>query len=234
MEWSYSGETGPECWSGLCPDFKKAEEESTWQSPIPLTETAAQKLAFPTEKLTFNWKRMLFETDFFNHTIHLSPMKNQEKSSIVFNQKKYVLDDVHAHLPSEHVIDEHSFELEIHFVHRSADNEVLVIGVMVQSRNKKLKEYLLNGFQKILTEEELKHHHILELNLKRLKPENSPFFHYQGSLTTPPTIGTVQWVVMKNPISLPAEFVEAFKVVIGKTNRPLQAILNRNIMLYES
>ncbi|MBM6613798.1 carbonic anhydrase family protein [Desemzia sp. RIT804] len=234
MKWSYSGKTGPECWSSLCPDFQKAETETKWQSPILLMETAAQKKAAYDEELIFMGNDVMrFETDFFNHTIHLSPEVNQEPASVTFQQKQYMLEDIHAHLPSEHVIDGNSFDLEIHFVHRSADNEVLVVGVMGQARNGEIQDYLLNGYQELLAKEELKQHHILELDLERLRPENRSFFHYSGSLTTPPTIGPVQWIVMKNAILLPIEFIEAFKMVIGKTNRPLQAAHDREITLYE-
>ena len=233
MEWSYSGETGPECWSGLCPDFQTAEADTKWQSPIPLSKTAAQKMTADDETLSFIGNQMKFKTDFFNHTIHLSPVENQEAASVEFKQTRFVLEDIHAHLPSEHVIDDHSFDLEIHFVHRSADNEILVVGVMGQSGNGEIQEYLLNGFEELLIEEELKQHHILELDLERLKQENKSFFSYSGSLTTPPTMGPVQWIVMKNAITLPAELIEAFKTTIGKTNRPLQATHDREITFYE-
>lgn len=234
MEWSYSGEAGPEFWSGLCPDFQTAEAETTWQSPIPLSQTAAKKMAASDEELIFIGDPKKFKTDFFNHTIHLSPAADQETASVEFRQTRYVLEDIHAHLPSEHVIDEKSFDLEVHFVHRSADNEVLVVGVMGKSRNEDIQEYLLNGFEELLTEEELKQHHILELDLEQLKPKNRSFFYYSGSLTTPPTVGPVQWIVMKNAVSLPLEFIQAFKTTIGKTNRPLQAVHDREITLYES
>lgn len=233
MEWNYSGEDGPECWSGLCPDFQLAEADVSLQSPIPLSQTDAYKKGTTNEALTFFGKRMKFKTDFFNHTIHLSPLENQEQASVEFKQKRYVLEDIHAHLPSEHVIDGNSFDLEIHFVHRSAKNELLVVGIMVQSKMSKIKEYLMNGFEELLHEEELKQHHILELNLEHLKPEDKSFFYYSGSLTTPPTRGPVQWVVMKNAITLPVELITAFRATIGKTNRPLQATNGRAVTLYE-
>lgn len=113
MEWSYQGQNGPEYWSRLCTDFKKAEEEASWQSPIPLNTAATRQEPKKDDTILFKKEKVKMKTDFFNHTVHLSPAEGNE-ASVVFQDKMYVLQDIHAHLPSEHTIDDHSFEMEIH------------------------------------------------------------------------------------------------------------------------
>ncbi|MER2175737.1 MAG: carbonic anhydrase family protein, partial [Carnobacterium sp.] len=69
------------------------------------------------------------------------------------------------------------------------------------------------------------------IDLDRLLPENKQFYHYTGSLTTPPTSGPVEWIVFRQQSFMRQGLLQAFKKNIGKTNRPLQPIKNRPIYL---
>ncbi|MER2180997.1 MAG: carbonic anhydrase family protein [Desemzia incerta] len=231
MEWSYQGQNGPEHWSRLCTDFKRAEEEASWQSPIPLNTAATRQEPKKEGTILFKKEKVKIKTDFFNHTVHLSPAEGNE-ASVVFQDKMYVLQDIHAHLPSEHTIDDHSFELEIHFVYRSADDQLLVCGVMGQSDYGAVSPLSGDLYDRFLKEDSLKKHYTLNLDLNVLIPDDSSFYHYSGSLTTPPTVGPVTWIIMKQPISLPTDFVKAFEKVIGQTNRPLQPVKERTVCFY--
>lgn len=231
MEWSYSGKTGPENWYSLCEDFQKAEREIPMQSPIALKTITAQQAASRAERFSYKAGKMTFETSFFNHTIHLRPIDNEWKSEAVFEEKSYFLEDIHAHLPSEHTINEKHFQMEIHFVHRSKDNEVVVIGVMAEAKATDVETQALKAYTNFFTKDNLKQHRKINLDVGKLIPKESSFFHYIGSLTTPPTVGPIKWIVMDTAIVLPKNLISGFKAAIGKTNRPIQDSLNRTIYL---
>ena len=48
-----------------------------------------------------------------------------------------------------------------------------------------------------------------------------------GSLTTPPCTEGVTWVVLKNPVSIEGQDVDALKALEGKNNRPVQPLNGR-------
>lgn len=233
MEWSYSGENGPEHWHSLCQEFQKAETETPTQSPIALKSITAQKEAQGEKNFGYKPQKMEFETSFVNHTIHLTPDPSEEVSEVNFKGKSYLLNDIHAHLPSEHTIDEKFFQLEIHLVHRSKDEKVLVLAIMAKTGSAVKEDKTLEEYIHFFSKKNLEKQRKLTLDIGALLPGKSSFFHYSGSLTTPPTTGPVQWIVMKTPILLSNELLEGFKHSIGKTNRPVQPDLNRPVFLYE-
>lgn len=54
-----------------------------------------------------------------------------------------------------------------------------------------------------------------EINIQTLIPENSSYWTYEGSLTTPPCYESVTWIVFKDPIELSAEQFEAFRQLMS-------------------
>jgi carbonic anhydrase len=73
--------------------------------------------------------------------------------------------------------------------------------------------------------------HITDVNLE-LKvhlPKDNYAYHYTGSLTTPPCSEGVQWLVLRDPVLLTKDQIEAFSSRIGPNNRPTQAINARTV-----
>jgi carbonic anhydrase len=69
------------------------------------------------------------------------------------------------------------------------------------------------------------------VNASALLPENRDYYSFNGSLTTPPCSEGVKWMVMKQPVSVSKDQVEAFKRVMGHpNNRPVQPVNNRVIL----
>ena len=229
MEWNYQGDRGPDNWKTICSAFYQAETESL-QSPIALdddqiTSTISQ------QSLIFNYNKTLFESSFFTHTVHLSPKTNEKLNTVIFNHKRYFLEDLHFHLPSEHEINHESFPLEFHLVHRSVKNELLVVGVTVLPSERPMNTLFAAVDERALQPRVAGRGLTVPIELTRLLPENKQFFHYAGSLTTPPTSGPVDWIVFRHQTFMRQGLLQAFKNTIGKTNRPLQPIMNRPIFL---
>ncbi|MGX7418720.1 carbonic anhydrase [Carnobacterium gallinarum] len=229
MDWDYTGARGPEHWKDICDIFKEAEEGSL-QSPISLKQTEISSYIHA-GLLQFDYHQTTFETSYYNHTLHLAPIAKEKVNHVVFNHKRYVLEDIHFHLPSEHLIDDQSFPLEFHLVHRSPKNELLVIGVMAEPTTIPLNEKMANLDKKALNPRISARGLLVPIDLMNLLPYNLDYFHYSGSLTTPPTSGPVNWIVFQFPVYMRQGLLKAFKEQIGQTNRPVQPRKNRPIYL---
>ena len=124
---------------------------------------------------------------------------------------------VHLHSPSEHTIDSESFDVEVHFVNTfveqmpgpDAENEgrdkLAVVGVMfdvAKGGNKKnlLLESWINLYEKSDWE--------TYMDLSEFAPDTTQFYHYKGSLTTPPCSEIVEWFVLKEVQSISEEQLE--------------------------
>ncbi|MCA9766642.1 MAG: carbonic anhydrase family protein, partial [Carnobacterium sp.] len=216
-------------WKNICKAFEKAENTSL-QSPIQLCEKTTEEFTYDKPFAT-RYQFTQFETSFFNHTVHLTPLASEELNVLFFDHKKYVLDDIHFHLPSEHQINHESFPLEMHLVHRSKDNELLVLGITVLP-NKEPANFEKSRLDSLALNPRVSGRGlIVPVDVAKLLPSKKQFFHYTGSLTTPPTIGPVNWIVFKNQTYMRKGLLQAFKENIGKTNRPLQPLGNRVVYL---
>lgn len=229
MEWNYQGDRGPDNWKTICSAFYQAETECL-QSPIALDDDQAN-LTISQYALRFDYKRTLFESSFFNHTVHLSPKTNEKVNFVTFNHKKYFLEDLHFHLPSEHEINQESFPLEFHLVHRSVKNELLVVGVTVLPSERPMNTTLAAIDERALHPRIAGRGLTVPIELSRLLPEKKQFYHYTGSLTTPPTSGPIEWIVFRHQTYMRQGLLQAFKRNVGKTNRPLQPRSGRPIYL---
>ncbi|MFZ2683138.1 MAG: carbonic anhydrase family protein, partial [Trichococcus flocculiformis] len=64
-------------------------------------------------------------------------------------------------------------------------------------------------------------------------PANKSYYHYLGSLTTPPLTENVEWYVMANPVEVSAEQIAAFKEYYEGNNREVQPLDERSVLKYE-
>merc|ERR1711929_59516 len=103
----------------------------------------------------------------------------------------------HWHSPSEHSIDGIIYPLEVHLVTiTNVTEELAVIGTMYKYGAKKD----INGFE-------------IDV-LKDLFPQDTSYFAYRGSLTTPPCSEGVYWHLMKNPVEASVDQVLNFQNVL--------------------
>ncbi len=162
------------------------------------------------------------------HTIQITV---DEGSTFTFGDKTYSLKQFHFHTPSEHTIDGEHAPMEMHMVHQSEDGSLAVVGVL-------FKEGAVpnENFAKIVAnlpnaKGESKHITDINLELKVHLPNDNYAYHYVGSLTTPPCSEGVQWLVLRDPVSLTTEQIAAFSSRIGPNNRPTQPVNDRTVMV---
>lgn len=229
VHWSYSAEGGPEGWAALTPVYAACGSGKI-QSPINLISKAgkgntAWKMEYKTTKLNIAHNEHVEELINNGHTIQITP---QDGSSITYAGKQYQLKQFHFHTPSEHTLNGKHAPMEIHLVHQSDDNSLAVIGVMVQEGKMNtnfdnLIKHLPNAVGEKLT------HDSVDIDIAVHVPKNLFAYHYIGSLTTPPCTENVQWLVLRDPISMSKEQITAFSSRLKNNNRPTQSLHERTL-----
>jgi len=231
VHWSYSEEGGPAGWAELSPVYALCGSGKS-QSPVNILSdagkgTPAWKMEYKTTKLQIAHNEQMEELIDNGHTIQVTP---QEGSTITYGGKIYHLKQFHFHTPSEHTINEKHSPMEIHLVHQSDDKSLAVIGVLVQEGNHNTNfDQLIRHLPNAPGEK--KTHDSVNINIGIHVPKDLYAYHYIGSLTTPPCSENVQWLVLKNPISMSKEQVAAFSSRLKNNNRPTQPMNERTLTL---
>ncbi len=159
----------------------------------------------------------------------------------------YRLQSFHWHTPSEHWLDGRPLPLELHLVHRRAeDGAFLVAAVLyrIGERNRAIAPAfdLIDGFEPATLAPEAPQVATARLSPAGLLPGARTTYRYQGSLTTAPFTEGVSWVVFTELVEAGAEQVAAHDRLVsaptpacgGRPNPPgnarrLQPLGNRSI-----
>jgi carbonic anhydrase len=165
------------------------------------------------------------------HTIQID---YDSGSYIDFEGHRYDLVQFHMHTPSEHRIDGMTFPMEIHLVHKRREStdgvpHYLVIGALYKcgEENSFLEKFLgaipeqENGVVD-LADTMIHVNEVLEKELNR-------FYHYTGSLTTPPFTETVDWVVLQRIFEASPEQIARINKIEGNNARHVHALEGRTV-----
>ena len=217
--WSYEGATGPNEWGALGKEYAACSQGAA-QSPIDLSAPISADL----DGVAFRWPT---ETDGAvtnnGHTIQVNVPNG---SAIKLDGTTYELLQFHFHHPSEHLLDGKPLAMEAHFVHRSSDGNLAVLGVLIE-------EGAENAALAPIWAAMPAHKGdgpVVSVALKDLLPADRTLFRYAGSLTTPPCSEIVNWVTFKTPIQASREQIAAFATLFPMNARPVQP-LNRRFLL---
>lgn len=135
----------------------------------------------------------------------------------------------HFHSPSEHTINGKHYAMEVHLVHKNDEGQLAVVGVlMLPGKSRALLQTLFEQFPTDVNQEKVVQN--MRVNPKDLFPRETPYYHYNGSLTTPPCSEGVAWFVMKTPIEVSAEQVSQFTAVMHQNARPVQPLHDRVVL----
>ena len=141
---------------------------------------------------------------------------------------------MHFHTPSEHLIDGITYPMEMHMVTTLNDQpegettEYLVLAFLVRmgKENKFISNFIdqipkeEGGINKVdlnaLTDSKTS-------NVADLLKELNSYYHYKGSLTTPPYTENVNWYVMKKIFEASPEQILRINSIEGDNARHFQA-----------
>lgn len=59
------------------------------------------------------------------------------------------------------------------------------------------------------------------VDISKYLPKNLDYYHYKGSLTTPPCSETVLWYVIKQPLEVPEDFLEKLRQIKDVTGQKI-------------
>ncbi len=199
---------------GALSDQYIACQEGTKQSPIALKTEGVKRFAGETE---FEYEPHAVSVVDNGHTVQVNA---EGAGTMTTGDHKFSLVQFHVHLPSEHTIDGKQFELEVHLVHKDAQDKLAVVGVMVEEGDA-LTDFdgLLAAVGEIDQETDVDE----PFDPSSLLPETHDVLRYDGSLTTPPCSEGVSWNVMVEPITMSKAQIESLKTHLHEPNsRPLQ------------
>lgn len=217
-DWSYSGETGPEHWHEIAPICASGVR----QSPIDLDGFETADLA----PLICMYDVPAQHVDNNGHCIRIFFAAG---AAIEVGERRFALDHLHFHVPSEHHIEGKSFAMEAHFVHRDKAGAVAVVAVFYENGRssralEKIAQPLPAGKGKARDLDS-------RLNAAEFLPDNLDYYYYPGSLTTPPATEGVNWYLLKRPLGVSTdEANEVLHAHGGPNNRPLQARNGRKVL----
>ncbi|MGC6770239.1 carbonic anhydrase [Enterococcus sp. LJL128] len=190
------------------------------QSPIDIPTSEVENMSPDLGTIVLDYGIEITNAENNGHSIQI-----EDGGKAEINGRNFELTQFHFHAESEHTIDGKHYPMEVHFVNKAQDGRLAVIGVFFKegAENK--------GFQEVLDNvNNGKTEPITDLN--EMLPENKSYYHYLGSLTTPPLSENVEWYVMKNSVEVSKEQIKSFKKLYAHNNREIQPLNDRAIIAY--
>jgi carbonic anhydrase len=214
-EWSYEGESAPEYWGELNPDYFMCSKGMN-QSPVDITAVMKTRLM----PLKPRYPQSPISLSHEGYTV-MANFADGNKNSVKIDGEQFMLRQLHFHAPSENTVGGKHYPLEMHLVHQNAQGETAVVAVMFTTGTPN------NELQKLWHEMPREADESVALtqdvDIKKLLPARTMYYRYSGSLTTPPCTEGVRWLVMKEPLSLSAEQLKTLtRVLPHENNRPVQ------------
>jgi carbonic anhydrase len=215
--WSYHGKTDAAHWAEL-DQANAACKLSKEQSPINIDERHARKS--PLAPLGFNYVGGTAEVINNGHTVQVNLPGG---SALKVGDDVAQLLQFHFHTPSEEKINGKNYPMVAHFVHKTADGKLSVVGVLFKAG--KENPALASVFDALPAEGSPRQ--LASFNPADVLPADRAYFRFMGSLTTPPCSDGVRWQVLKHPVELSKKQIAAFQKLYKMNARPVQALNGR-------
>ena len=214
--WDYEGAMGPENWGKEFPTCGRGKS----QAPL--------NIKGPFEKVRFNvvpdYKPGPLKIVNNGHTIQVNVVPG---SKLRIDGKAFDLLQYHFHRPSEEHINGKPSAMVIHFVHKNDSGELAEIGVLLQEGNENPGIKTLWSYAPPKEGPEVAPDNVA-FNPNNLLPREMEFFHYDGSLTTPPCTEKVKFFILKSQVNISKDQITQFPFKMNA--RPIQALNDRKIL----
>ncbi len=154
---------------------------------------------------------------------------DSDSTEAMIRGRHFRLAQFHFHAQSEHTLDGKHFPLEGHFVFKAQDGRLAVIGVMFdKGESNAAAQTVLDDLKPGVAAAQ----HSIDIGA--LLPKQRGYYHYLGSLTTPPLTENVEWYVMPSAVSMSQAQLDAFLARYPRNNRKIQPLNGRPVLHYGS
>jgi carbonic anhydrase len=211
--WDYS-QNGPTHWG----EFSKTCAKGQAQSPINIVPGKSVHLNAQYSLHLHEDVHTTAKVIDNGHSIKVTP---KEGGTVELHGETFKLIQFHFHGKSEHTVDGKRYDMVAHLVHQNPKTKQLaVIAVFFEEgKNNPTLDNVLSGLDKEI-----------RIDPADLLPaDTSHYFHYIGSLTTPPCSENVQWYLLKQPAQASKDQIEAFRKFYVDNERPVQELHSRKI-----
>ncbi len=219
--WTYTGETGPEYWGRMRPEWSVCDKGSR-QSPIDLRDGIAVDL----EPVVFDYRPTRFLISDVGHTLEVHV---GEGLGVLIRGQRYDLVHFQFHRPAEELVAGHAYDMAVHLHHRDADGRMAVVVILLEAGDQ--PQPLIQTLWNSMPLDRGDHYMpTATIDPSALVPVSPAHFLYMGSLTTPPCTEGVLRVVMKDPVTVSHEQMRIFGRIFPPNRRPAQSLNGRVVL----
>jgi carbonic anhydrase len=215
VHWGYEGDNGPEHWGDNFPVCGKGKKQSPLNIIGPFEKSK--------DTLTVDYKEGPLKMLNNGHTIQVNV---EPGSTLTIGKESFDLLQFHFHRPSEEQVDGKNAAMVAHFVHKSKEGKLAVIGVML---NEGKDSAAIKTLWANLPPKEMEEYLPAKVmfNPASMLPKEMGFYNYEGSLTTPPCTEGVQFYILKTPTDVSKQQLAKFPFKLNA--RPVQSLNGRKI-----
>ena len=192
------------------------------QSPIDITATTRQKLP----ALQFSYRSAPLKIANDGHTVRV---RFGPGSTLVVGSEVFTLQQFHFHTPGGDRVAGEEFPMVAHLLHKSRSGQLLALAVLFRfgPENPTLQTLL----PLVPAQPDGDHSYpAMAIDPSALLPTGRGYYRYLGSLTAPPCTEGVQWIVMKQPLTLSPAQLAQYKTRFADNARAVQAVHQRVIL----
>ncbi len=221
IAWGYWGPSAPNHWGELSSDCELCST-GTRQSPIEINDYDEDVSAPP---LVFNYGR---EPASIDHNGIVAHVEYGNGDALTVGGRSYGLVSMHVHVHAEHQVDRELFPAEMHLVHSTNEGLLAVVGQIYRlGAADPTIQALIDAYPQPGSTAQSPHN----LNSAGFLPSDLGYYHYEGSLTTPPGTEGVAWYVLREPKTISQEQVNRIASLHnGFNHRPIQSRNGRSIV----
>jgi len=209
--WNYE-ENGPSHWD----EFSKTCGVGQHQSPVNIIPGKTMSMNHDYDLSMHEDVSGMAKIIDNGHSIKITP---EQGGSITLHGEKFNLLQFHFHGKSEHTVDGKRYDMVAHMVHQNPiTKQLAVVAVFfTEGESSPILDSVINNVGKTA-----------EIDPQDLLPaDNAHYYHYIGSLTTPPCSENVQWYLLKTPKTASAAQIAHFRKFYVDNERPVQELHDR-------